>query len=98
MQPTKPKYPYEYSPRVRDFVTKIPIRVEDGVWVTPCPYGVLVNPALDFVKECPCQGGELPERGSVAGAGSLTCKACTYFIQILDSQVICGYRLNKDEE
>lgn len=83
-------------------ITRIPCREQDGVFVEPCPFGVIYNPALDDVVEYTSESKgccNLPEIGSVAGAGSFTCKSCTYHVQILDGDVICAHpvRMTGDE-
>lgn len=73
---------------------KFPIRIADGDFETPCPFGVLKNSEFeDIPSECPvcgpdCTCGCLAQL-QIAGIGGPTCRACVYHVQILNEEVIC---------
>lgn len=82
---------------------KFPLNPDEDGCLPECPFGVKVNFHLEACVGCPhaesdpdsCEA--CPTCGSlqVARINSFTCQACVYYIQEMDSQVICSHPLSE---
>lgn len=80
-------------------VNKFPLQLTEDNQYMECPFGVKVQYPEDCTvcepyASCSCMCENCP-KVPVARINSCTCQRCVYYIQELDSQVICGHPIYK---